>query len=295
MDEFITAGPPVPVTAQRHIFTPESKKALLREIVQLEPYKDPLMWDAVTNRYGWWCYKNIVPARKCVPKDRLRKKVKVMIAKDDPSNDEETQELIKKVIQQYTESIEDAAGKRLRRDKSPSGPHSADVSRSLESHAAEFFASANGPAEKKRKIDFEDKFSDAVVNATNSAIMTLHTPEFLNSQSGLKEFGSAFGTAFARSFSDTFELLVTNAVQSIVGKVNGSSAHDVIDTTQVVDEDNAMVDTRLIKNDAVPSSLSSSEVVNKTGESHEPTEHDASTVTINGTEEHEATSVTAEN
>ena len=76
-----TPPPPVPVTAQRHMFTPDSRKALLREVVRLQPYKNPALWDAVTNRYGWWCYKNICPPRRSVPKDRLRKKVKSIIAK----------------------------------------------------------------------------------------------------------------------------------------------------------------------------------------------------------------------
>lgn len=73
--------PPIPVTAQRHMFTPDSRKALLREVVRLQPYKNPVMWDSVTHRYGWWCYKNICPPRRSVPKDRLRKKVKSIIAK----------------------------------------------------------------------------------------------------------------------------------------------------------------------------------------------------------------------
>lgn len=76
-----TPPPPVPVTAQRHMFTTESRKALLREVVRLQPYKNPSMWEAVTHRYGWWCYKNICPPRRSVPKDRLRKKVKSIIAK----------------------------------------------------------------------------------------------------------------------------------------------------------------------------------------------------------------------
>lgn len=76
-----TPPPPVPVTAQRHMFTPDSRKALLREVVRLKPYKNPNMWDAVTHSYGWWCYKNICPPRRTVPKDRLRKKVKSIIAK----------------------------------------------------------------------------------------------------------------------------------------------------------------------------------------------------------------------
>lgn len=74
-----TSPPPVPVTAQRHMFTPESRRALLREVIRLKPYDNPAMWDTVTLRYGWWCYKNICPARRTVPKDRLRKKVKSII------------------------------------------------------------------------------------------------------------------------------------------------------------------------------------------------------------------------
>lgn len=117
-NEFVLTPPPVPVTAQRHMFTPESRKALLREVVRLQPYKNPLLWDAVTNKYGWWCYKNISPARKTVPKDRLRKKVKLIIAKfggelknedvgeEGGPYDSETLGLIEEVVKQFTESVE---------------------------------------------------------------------------------------------------------------------------------------------------------------------------------------------
>lgn len=75
-----TPPPALHATAQRHMFTIGSRKILLKEVVQLRPYFNPDMWDAVTNRYGWWCYNNIKPGRRTVPKDRLRKKVKSIIA-----------------------------------------------------------------------------------------------------------------------------------------------------------------------------------------------------------------------
>lgn len=78
-DDIFTYNTPPPSlhpTAQRHAFTSESQKVLLREVVDLQPYLKPDMWDAVTNRYGWWCYENFNPKRRMVPKDRIRKKVK---------------------------------------------------------------------------------------------------------------------------------------------------------------------------------------------------------------------------
>lgn len=133
------APPPVPVTAQRHMFTPESRRALLREVIRLKPYKNPNMWDSVTHHYGWWCYKNICPARRTVPKDRLRKKVKSIICQypspgsagsragsmspvdqklqmgldeDSLPYDAETIDLIEQVVKQYVESVEMVQAKR---------------------------------------------------------------------------------------------------------------------------------------------------------------------------------------
>lgn len=133
------APPPVPVTAQRHMFTPESRRALLREVIRLKPYKNPNMWDSVTHQYGWWCYKNICPARRTVPKDRLRKKVKSIICQypspgsagsragsmspvdqksqmgldeDSLPYDAETIDLIEQVVKQYVESVEMVQAKR---------------------------------------------------------------------------------------------------------------------------------------------------------------------------------------
>lgn len=152
-----SSPPPVPVTAQRHMFTADSRKALLREVVRLEPYKNPSMWDAVTHRYSWWCYKNISPPRRSVPKDRLRKKVKSIIAKfpsasvpssgandlkqtessspehtalvasstpksaavddDNMPYDSETLGLIEEVVKQYTESMELIQARRVDRSR----------------------------------------------------------------------------------------------------------------------------------------------------------------------------------
>lgn len=126
-DELLSRAspPPVPVLAQRHMFTADSRKALLRQVVRLQPYKNPALWDAVTHAYSWWCYDHISPARRSVPKDRLRKKVKSIICvytgvkpeephgglpPDDDSStshyDAETLSLIEQVVKQYTESME---------------------------------------------------------------------------------------------------------------------------------------------------------------------------------------------
>lgn len=136
--------PPVPVIAQRHMFTPESRRALLREVIRLKPYADPSMWDSVTHQYSWWCYRNILPTRRNVPKDRLRKKVKSIIAQyptavptasppsessllgdmksstpaleeDNLPYDPETLALIEEVVKQYTESVQRAQTNRLKK------------------------------------------------------------------------------------------------------------------------------------------------------------------------------------
>lgn len=175
---YTTPPPSLHPTVQRHAFTMESQKVLLREVVSLRPYLKPDMWDAVTNRYGWWCYDHFNPKRRMVPKDRIRKKVKSILATyhqkknpvatasasasasssgtvsasakvsthfdlikgdlaPDPSDhhasestdelpyDSETIELIEKVVQQYTESVELMTSRRLgriNRVKSLSGP-----------------------------------------------------------------------------------------------------------------------------------------------------------------------------
>lgn len=82
MDDPTTYTNPPPSlhpTAQRHAFTVDSQKALLKEVIDLQPYLNPDRWDAVTNRYAWWCYHTFNPKRKMVPKDRLRKKVKSIL------------------------------------------------------------------------------------------------------------------------------------------------------------------------------------------------------------------------
>lgn len=248
-NEFVLTPPPVPVTAQRHMFTPESRKALLREVVRLQPYKNPLLWDAVTNKYGWWCYKNISPARKTVPKDRLRKKVKLIIAKfggelknedvgeEGGPYDSETLGLIEEVVKQFTESVELGQVRRNsrpnnKREYSPTNDtrfrivpaEDANVRNGLLEHVNKRVRLSEGLAEN-------GDFAETVASAASATILqkipelieAIHTSNTGNNKldnESLRELGASFGASFAKSFSSSFETAVNKIINQVFDRIS---------------------------------------------------------------------------
>ncbi|KAF5100071.1 hypothetical protein D0Z00_001408 [Geotrichum galactomycetum] len=248
-NEFVLTPPPVPVTAQRHMFTPDSRKALLREVVRLQPYKNPLLWDAVTNKYGWWCYKNISPARKTVPKDRLRKKVKLIIAKfggelknedvgeEGGPYDSETLGLIEEVVKQFTESVELGQVRRNsrpnnKREYSPTTDtrfrivpaEDANVRNGLLEHVNKRVRLSEGLAEN-------GDFTETVASAASATILqkipelieAIHTSNTGNNKldnESLRELGASFGASFAKSFSTSFETSVNKIINQVFDRIS---------------------------------------------------------------------------